>query len=277
MRYTMAAYSVLGVIAATAATIRVEGGGQNLDAALRVARAGDDVVVRPGTYHAPVGGFRIDTPAVRVIAAGAGDSVKLVPGVGTRYGFVVEADHAEIEGFELSGFEGAAILVATGKSSQIVRNHLHDSAAGIVLQSGGGTEIRDNVIRHCGIGILEQDGEVGAGGRLIVHNILHHNEGGGIRLAGEKRGRRALTYVLNNRFADNGASGSAYGSRSDVVMAGNVFLREVSASGIPPSARGSRAAPVAARAPSPARGDPSRRGPRTPDFRSYRTDIRSAR
>lgn len=205
--------------------------GESPDQALRTiraavirARAGDTVIVGPGSYPPPpeTPGIVLDIVALtatsarplRILADPDGDATGDAPGevvLDARSGpFAVRVSGSA--GIVLDGF------VITGARG--------NNAAGMQVRSGS----NDIVVRNCAITGNDGDGLriESSDGTVVFNNLIYDNDQRGLRLADGGLGSEATT-VLNNTIASNRNDGiSIAGERTrDTFLRNNIVIHLV--------------------------------------------------
>jgi serine/threonine protein phosphatase PrpC len=218
---------------AAAARVLPVGPGQpfaSIGDALGAARAGDTVLVRPGSYREQVRlpqgvtlASVVPHAAVLVPTGGATAVVAVVAeriGSGRITGFAIRSDRrvpldvgirlddaaVTIEDVDVSGARLAAIAIEGPRPATIHASRIHDNpGAGIVVRSGASARIAHNRIEDNGRAAPASPGiELERGARAeIADNVIVGNGAAGVRgLAGAER----AAALARNLFAAGGRS-----------------------------------------------------------------------
>lgn len=245
----LAAVLALGIAGqATAATYYVNGGNtaakddndgaektpwKTVQKAAGVAKAGDTVIVKAGSY------------AERVTVTASGEKDKLITFQGEPrrqakvLGFLIQGDYLRIRGFEITndakGNEAVAVHCGNAydktarKGCQILDNFIHDiDGKGII--SGTDALAKDNLLKNVGWGIV-----------AYSNTLVENNEIDTLMIKwGEKDGKRQV--VSNNKYAffagDNITFRGNYFHHprlEDMIGPGVCFFRSWDAGGMGPS------------------------------------------
>jgi len=128
------------------ATLQVHGNGAALAAAVRRARAGDTLVVHPGTYALHL---VVDKP---LTLKGVGDPV--LDGAGRGNVVLIKAPHVVLKGFvirhsgeDLTTMDAGVFVARHAADALVADNRIVDDLFGIWVDGSDAPVLRDNVIR----------------------------------------------------------------------------------------------------------------------------------
>lgn len=212
-------------------------------------QAGDEIVVKAGTYHEQVavtkGG---DAKAMITIRADIAGTVKIEPPADKDYGFVVLKNYVKIDGFEIAGASKAGITANLVHHVEITNNVVHGSLGNgisvsrsdFVLIEGNTTYENASVGARSGISVFHSENVSGdsttTGYRIIVRNNVSydnvtksgaHTDGNGIIIDSNssKNGSYAEytcpVLVENNVVYGNGGSGIMTAWSDNVTVVNN--------------------------------------------------------
>lgn len=215
-----------------------------ITAALDVAKPGDRVIVRAGTYREPT----IVVRTARVTVEGQGWPV--LDGESAREVLVIAADDVTVRGIVatrtgISNLEDrAGIRAKDVRNCLIERNRLRDNLWGIYLQRSADCTVRDNDVEAHGVRQTESGNGIHlwySPGAVVERNRVRGQRDGiyfefsphGLARdnISEQSQRYGLHFMfsdscsyLNNIFRDNNSGVAVMYSRG-VVIAGNTFAR----------------------------------------------------
>ena len=146
VRVLSVAFAVLCPLVARAADIIVDARGnvRTVADALAIAKPGDRIVIRAGTYREPT--IHVRTPGITIV----GDNWPVLDGEGARAVLIVEADDVTVRGLVLtrtgvSNLEDrAALRVRNARRCVIDGNRFRDNLFGIYLERAMSCVVRDN-------------------------------------------------------------------------------------------------------------------------------------
>ncbi len=188
--------------------------------AVRAARPGDRILVRPGLYEE---GLVIDKPleilgdgpvADIVIRARGADAISFrasigrvanltlwqAGGKGTWYGVDICQGRLDLDGCDISSKSLACVAIRDGAHPRLHRNTIHDGKeSGVMVYDGGLGTLEDNDITANGLSGVE----IGSGGNpTLRRNTVHDNNQSGIHVyAG------GLGTLEDNDITANGLAG----------------------------------------------------------------------
>lgn len=214
--------------------------------ALALAKSGDRIVIRAGTYREPTIFVRV--PKLVIV----GDGWPLLDGEGLRAVLVVEADDVTVRGLVIartgvSNLEDrAALRVRNVRGCLIEDNRLRDNLFGIYLERAASCVVRGNIVTASGrsqttsgngIHLWNSPGALVEGNRVAGHRDGIYFEFSKHGLTRNNVSERSQRYGLHfmfsdscryetNEFRDN-HSGVAVMYSRDVAITGNTFAHAV--------------------------------------------------
>ena len=203
-----------------------------VSAAIKAARPGDRILVRPGLYEeslvvdkpleilgdGPVAEIEIRARSANALLfrASIGRVANLTlhqaGGEGTWFGVDITQGRLDLEGCDISSQSLACVAIRNGADPRLRRNHLHDGKAGgaVIYDSGLGTLEDNDITGHAYSGV-----EILTGGNpTLRRNQIHDGKAGGV-------------YVHDNGLGtleDNDITGNANAGVS-IDVGGNPTLR----------------------------------------------------
>ncbi len=171
---------------------------RSITQAAQVARNGDVIIVGPGTYHEGVTTSRpgVAAQGLSFVANVAGDltgdsagEVRIDgTGIAAAAGFnLSRAPGSSIDGFTITGFADAGIVIKSGSDNLTVQNCI------VFNNPGGGIRVQDSA------------------SVVIFNNLVYGNGGTGISIVGQISGSPDAQ-VLSNTIANNGVRGITFGN-----------------------------------------------------------------
>jgi parallel beta-helix repeat protein len=215
-----------------------------VSAAIKKARPGDRIVVRPGLYEealkvgkpleivgdGPVADIEIRASDAHVLefqaSVGRIANLTLRQAGGTRnwYGVDITRGRLDLEDCDISSQDGAGVGIHDGATPRLRRNKIHDSKQnGVLVYDGGRGTVEDNDITGNG----KSGVEITTGGDPTVRgNKIHGNNGAGVYVRDSGRGT-----VEDNDITGNGYAGVAIKTGADPALRGNK-IHDGKASGV---------------------------------------------
>ncbi len=183
---------------------------RSIRAAAARARAGDLVVVAPGTYRESVVLSRSGKPGLPIVFRGLPGAVMLSPDPSaSRSAFDVRSNvaYVTVQGFEMAGGYGETVFVRSGAHDiELAGLYVHDNRAGIWIGGASRVLLRDVLIRrHRTSGV-----RLFAGARRVeVRNTRVELADDGQGCDGDADGFTADESTVDLRFEDVEAVGNS--------------------------------------------------------------------
>lgn len=243
-RVLSVAFAVLCPLVARAADIIVDqrGAVRTVADALAVARPGDRIVIRPGTYREPT--IHVRTPRITIV----GENWPVLDGDNAHAVMIVEADDVTVRGLVLtrtgvSNLEDrAAVRVRNARRCIIEGNRFRDNLFGIYLERASSCVVRGNDLTATGTSQTTSGNGIhlwNSPGTLVERNrVSGHRDGIYFEFSthgvtrgnvSERNQRYGLHFMYSdscryegNDFRDN-HSGVAVMYSRDVAIVGNRF------------------------------------------------------
>ena len=201
-------------------------------AAIKAARSGDRIVVRPGLYEegmvvdkpleimgdGPVAEIEIRARSAAALAfrASIGRVVNLtlrqVGGKGDWLGVDIAQGRLDLEGCDISSQSLSCVAIRNGADPRLRRNQIHDGkTAGVLVRDGGLGTLEDNDITDNALSGVE----IRTGGNpTLRRNQIHDGKQGGVYVHDE-----GLGTLEGNDITGNALSGV------EITTGGNPILR----------------------------------------------------
>jgi hypothetical protein len=196
--------------------------------AAEVAKAGDNVLVKGGTYNGQVTFSKSGTPSALItFRAASGERPKIVAS-GSKYAFDFSGQsYISVEGFDVSGSQSHLFRLESGSSTGniIANNILHNTTSrgdGVRIMAAKNTQVLNNKMHHVQYGVKVERSNAGSNGAtntLIKGNEIYKPGVDCIYLAAP-----GVT-VDGNNLHDNNATYSA-GEHADGVQ---VYMKSYTA------------------------------------------------
>jgi parallel beta-helix repeat protein len=187
-----------------------------ISAAIRAARPGDRIVVRPGRYEEAL---VVDKPLeilgdgpaeeIEVVASGATTlefqatigrvanlTLRQAGGEGQWYGVDITSGRLDLEGCEIRSDSLACVVIRGGADPRLRRNYIRGRSSGVLVHDYGLGTLEDNQI----VGNHLSGVEIRGGGNpYLRRNRISDNEGSGVLIHRSGEGT-----VEDNEIVDNG-------------------------------------------------------------------------
>jgi parallel beta-helix repeat protein len=209
-----------------------------VSAAIKAAKPGDRILVRPGLYEEAL---VMDKPleilgdgpvfAIEIRASGAGAlafrasigrvanlTLRQAGGAGNWSGVNITQGRLDLEGCDIISQSSTCVAIRGGADPRLRRNKIHHSKhAGVFVYDGGLGTLEDNDITGNGLAGVE----IKTGGNpTLRRNQIHDNKGGGVFVQ-----ERGLGTVEDNDITGNGKTGVEIKTGSNATLRGNRINR----------------------------------------------------
>jgi F-box protein 11 len=206
--------------------------------AIRAARPGDLILVRPGLYtegvvidkplelvgHGPLADVvvQVDGASTLRFVANIGRVANLTlrqtGGPGTWLGVEIVQGRLELEGCDISSQSLSCVGIHSGADPRLRNNRIHGGKeCGLLIYDGGLGTLEDNDITGNGYAGVEIRG---GGNPTLRRNHIHHNKGSGVHVSSG-----GLGTLEDNDISSNGGPGTETAAGGDPVVRRNQIRR----------------------------------------------------